>query len=326
MQRITLTPVDTVSITILADNLMDGSLPDQGPARRPALGSGLHRLPAATMEDGYALDIPLAQHGFSALLTLSGARREHHVLFDTGATPDGLVDNMRRLDLSPRDIGSIVLSHGHFDHTTGLDGLTRALGRTNLPVLIHPEFWNRRRIVFPGREPFELPTTSMSALRGAGFEVVEERRPSFLLDGALLVTGEIDRTTGFERGMPGQEALRGDAWEPDPLILDDQALVLAVRDKGLVVLTGCGHAGIVNTVRYAKKLTGVDAIHAIIGGFHLGGRAFEPIIPETCHALATFAPDVIVPTHCTGFRAIQTLAALLPDAFIQSSVGTRFEL
>ena len=126
--------------------------------------------------------------------------------------------------------------------------------------------------------------------------------------------------------MPGQEALRGGAWEPDPLILDDQALVLAVRDKGLVVLTGCGHAGIVNTVRYAKKLTGVDEVHAIIGGFHLGGRAFEPIIPETCRALAAFVPDVIVPTHCTGFRAIQTLAALLPDAFIQSSVGTRFDL
>ena len=110
----------------------------------------------------------------------------------------------------------------------------------------------------------------------------------------------------------------------DPLILDDQALVLNVHEKGLVVLTGCGHAGIVNIVRYAQKLTGIDRIYAIIGGFHLHGP--EPLIAQTCDALAAFAPQVIVPTHCTGFRAIHQLATLLPEAFIQSSVGTRFEL
>jgi 7,8-dihydropterin-6-yl-methyl-4-(beta-D-ribofuranosyl)aminobenzene 5'-phosphate synthase len=99
------------------------------------------------------------------------------VLFDTGANPDGLAENMSRVDLSPADVEAIVLSHGHSDHTTGMDGLAR----TNLPVLIHPEFWNRRRLAFPGREPFGLPTTSKGALEDAGFEIVEEERPSFLL-------------------------------------------------------------------------------------------------------------------------------------------------
>ena len=130
----------------------------------------------------------------------------------------------------------------------------------------------------------------------------------------------------FERGMPGQQALRSGEWEWDPLILDDQAILLHARDKGLVVLTGCGHAGIVNTVRYAQKLTGIEQIYAIIGGFHLSGMTPEPLIQQTCDALAAFAPAIIVPTHCTGFRAIHRLATLLPDAFIQSSVGTRFEL
>lgn len=231
---------------------------------------------------------------------------------------------MRVLDLSPRDIETVVLSHGHFDHTTGLDGLTRALGRTNLPLLIHPEFWNRRRLMIPGRDPLEIPTTSKSALQGIGFDVIEERQPSFLLDGSLLITGEVDRTTSFEHGMPGQQAFRGGEWVADPLILDDQALVLNVHEKGLVVLTECGHAGIVNIVRYAQKLTGIGRIYAIIGGFHLNGP--EPLVAQTCEALAAFAPQIIVPTHCTGFRAIHQLTTRLPEAFIQSSVGTRFEL
>jgi 7,8-dihydropterin-6-yl-methyl-4-(beta-D-ribofuranosyl)aminobenzene 5'-phosphate synthase len=248
------------------------------------------------------------------------------VLFDTGATPDGLVENMRRMDLSPGDIEAIVLSHGHSDHTTGMDGLARALGRTNLPVLIHPEFWNRRRLSFPGREPFELPTTSKGALEDAGFEIVEDVRPSFLLDGSLLITGEVDRTTPFERGMPGQQAFKGGEWVPDPLILDDQGLLVNVRDKGLVILTGCGHSGIVNVVRYARKITGIDKVHAIIGGFHLGGPAFEPIIPETVESLVAFDPGVLVPTHCTGFKAIHALAKSLPGAFHQSSVLTTFAL
>ncbi len=113
---------------------------------------------------------------------------------------------MHTFDISPKDIETIVLSHGHFDHTTGLDGLARTLGRTNLPVMIHPDFWNRRRLVIPGRDHLEMPTTSKSALQGVGFEVIEERQPSFLLDNALLVTGEVDRTTAFERGMAGHQA------------------------------------------------------------------------------------------------------------------------
>jgi 7,8-dihydropterin-6-yl-methyl-4-(beta-D-ribofuranosyl)aminobenzene 5'-phosphate synthase len=233
---------------------------------------------------------------------------------------------MRRLSLSPKDIEAIVFSHGHFDHTTGLDGLARALGRPNLPVIVHPDFWTRRRIVAPGREPFELPSTSKSALREAGFEIIEESQPSLLLDGSLLVTGEVERTTEFEKGFLVHQAFRDGQWQPDPLILDDQALVMNVRDKGLVVLTGCGHAGVVNTLRYARKLTGVDRLYAVIGGFHLNGPLFEPIIPDTCAALAELAPQVIVPAHCTGWKATHALAAQFPDAFIQNSIGTRYEL
>lgn len=325
--RIALPPVDSVTITTFVDNYVDMLLMDQGPAKRLGLPTAeTPRVPASVLEEGQTADNPLAEHGFSALIDVHSSGRAHTVLFDTGMTPSGLVENMRRLGHSPKDIEAIVLSHGHLDHTTGMDGLVRTLGRLSVPVFLHPEAWSRRRLVLPGREPFELPTPSKSAIKGAGFEIIEEKQPSFLLDGSLLITGEVDRTTDFEKGFPIHQAKRNGDWQPDPLILDDQAAILNVRDKGLVVLTGCGHAGIVNIIRYARKLTGVEPIYTVIGGFHLNGPLFEPIIPLVCNALAELDPQVIVPAHCTGWKAVHALAARFPNAFIQNSVGTRFEL
>ncbi len=159
-----------------------------------------------------------------------------------------------------------------------------------------------------------------------GFAIIEEHQPSFLLDGAVLITGEVDRTTEFEIGFRGHEAWRNGDWRPDPLILDDQALVLAVADRGLVILSGCGHAGIVNTVRYARKLTGIDTVAAIVGGFHLSGPMFERIIEPTVTALAELSPSLLVPAHCTGWKAVHRIAERFSDAFVMSTVGTTIAL
>jgi len=237
-----------------------------------------------------------------------------------------VVENMRRLEILPGDIETIVLSHGHWDHVAGMEGIARELGRRNLPVLIHPDFWRRRRIAIPGLDPAELPATSRSALEGAGFEIVEERQPSFLLDSSVLVTGEVDRTTPFETGFMGHEANVHGSWEPDPLILDDQAIVMRLAGRGLVVLTGCGHAGIVNVVRHAQLLTGETAVAAVVGGFHLSGPMFEPIIEPTVEAFDDLQPDLLMPAHCTGWKAVHRLAARFPDAFVQSAVGTTISL
>jgi 7,8-dihydropterin-6-yl-methyl-4-(beta-D-ribofuranosyl)aminobenzene 5'-phosphate synthase len=194
-------------------------------------------------------------------------------------------------------------------------------------MTVHPLVWTRRRLAVPGTDGVELPTLSRSALEAEGFEVVERRQPSLLVDGCVLVTGEVDRTTDFERGMPPpHEAWDGAGWRHDPLVLDDQALVVHVRGRGLVVLTGCGHAGAVNTVRHALRLTGVDRLHALLGGLHLSGPAFEPIIDPTVRALADLAPDLVAPGHCTGWRAQAAIAAELPGAFVPGSSGTRCTL
>src|SRR5262245_40348640 len=272
MAQIELEPVEKIRVTILMDNVTDLLLADQGAVTRFNAPKSLAR----SVPEGL-----IAEHGFSALVRFEKDGRERTLLFDTGVSPTGMVENLRRLGLSLQDVEVIVLSHGHWDHVTGMEGVARVLGRAGLPVMIHPEFWSRRRIRFPGLDPAELPSTSRSALEGAGFEIVEERHPSFLLDGSVLITGEVDRTTEFETGFQGHDAFRGGEWQPDPLILDDQALVVRLADRGLVVLSGCGHAGIVNTVRYAQKLTGERRIAAIIGGFHLTGPMFEPIIAPT---------------------------------------------
>jgi 7,8-dihydropterin-6-yl-methyl-4-(beta-D-ribofuranosyl)aminobenzene 5'-phosphate synthase len=330
MNRIPLEPVDGIEITILMDNVTDPLLVDQEAVARmnwpKALLGGLPRAAARVSPATGVPDTLIAEPGFSALVRIEKASRTRTLLFDTGVSPNGMVENMRRLGIDPGDIEVIVLSHGHWDHVTGMEGLARVLGQTRLPVMIHPEFWSQRRISFPGLEPAEFPSTSRSALQEMGFAIVEERQPSFLLDGAVLITGEVDRTTPFETGFKGHQALRDESWQADPLILDDQALVVRLKDRGLVILSGCGHAGIVNTVRYARRLTGHDTVTAIVGGFHLSGPMFEPIIEPTVEALAELSPALVVAAHCTGWKAGHQLAARLPDAFVISTVGTTIAL
>jgi 7,8-dihydropterin-6-yl-methyl-4-(beta-D-ribofuranosyl)aminobenzene 5'-phosphate synthase len=325
--QVPLKPVERIEILTVIDNVLDLLLPNTEVAKRLGVtGRDGQRMPAVDaplLDTGQAADTPVAEHGLSFLVSVVSGEQRRTVLFDTGSTVGGLAHNLRVLGVDPEEIGTVVLSHGHFDHATGLNGLAK---RPPPRLVVHPDFWLRRRVTIPGREPTELPTTSEEKVRAAGFEVVEGRQPSTLLDGGLLVTGEIERTTEFEQGLPVHQALRDGEWQPDPLIYDDQALVANVRGKGLVVVTGCGHAGVINSVRYARKLTGVDRVYAVIGGFHLATPVFESRIGPTVEALGEFGPDILAPAHCTGWRATHALATAFPDAFIPGSVGTTYVL
>jgi 7,8-dihydropterin-6-yl-methyl-4-(beta-D-ribofuranosyl)aminobenzene 5'-phosphate synthase len=114
--------------------------------------------------------------------------------------------------------------------------------------------------------------------------------------------------------------------EKDPLIFDDQALVINLKDRGLVVVTACAHAGLINTIRYAQKITGVREVYALFGGMHLTGGLFERIIPRTTAELKSIDPKVIIPCHCSGWKAVHEISRSLPHAFIQNSVGTKYLL
>jgi len=318
---IALEPVDSVTVTTLMDNVFDALLPPSERVARVSFGTG--PVAAPQFDSGTTMAGLLAEHGFAALVTVTRGDRRTTVLFDTGLTPDGMTRNAERLDVAWGDVQAVVLSHGHFDHAGGFAGLARAT--KSLPMTVHPFVWTKRRLAVPGLEPMEFPTLTKRALEGEGFEVLERRVPSVLLEGSVLVTGEVDRVTDFEHGMPPpHQALVDGQWQHDPTVIDDQALVVNVRDKGLVVLTGCGHAGVVNIARHAMRLTGVPRLHAVLGGFHLGGAAFEPAIGPTVAALGELAPTLIAPGHCTGWRAQHALAAAFPDTWVPTSVGTRY--
>jgi 7,8-dihydropterin-6-yl-methyl-4-(beta-D-ribofuranosyl)aminobenzene 5'-phosphate synthase len=322
---ITLEPVDEVVVTTLVDNVYDALLDSDDAVKRAPFSAGTAQAPQ--FESGITTVGLMAEHGFSALVTVRRGSTTTSILFDTGLSPDAMVTNASRLGLDLSSVHAVVLSHGHFDHSGGLAGLAGRRGPRTLPILVHPLVWTRRRLTAPGGEPQELPTLSKRALSHEGFEIVERREPSLLLDGAILITGEVDRTTEFEHGMPpAHQRWSGSAWEHDPLVLDDQALVVHVRGKGLVVITGCGHAGAVNVVRHALRLTGIPRLHALLGGLHLNGGFFAPSIGPTVQALTELAPGLLVPGHCTGWRAQQAFAAALPDSWVQGSSGTRYRL
>jgi 7,8-dihydropterin-6-yl-methyl-4-(beta-D-ribofuranosyl)aminobenzene 5'-phosphate synthase len=321
---VTLPAVDEVTVTTMVDNTFDALLaPADGVTRAP-MGAG--RVAAWQFAGGETVAGLRAEHGFSALVTVRSGETSSSLLFDTGASPDALAVNAERLGIDVGGLQGVVLSHGHFDHAGGLDGLARLRRGSGLPLTVHPAVWTRRRLELPGGRHLEMPVLSRGALEREGFEVIERRQPS-LLAGGILITGEVDRVTEFERGMPPQhQAWDGHGWQHDPAVIDDQALVISVRGRGLVIITGCGHAGVVNIIRHAMRLTGVPRLLAVIGGFHLSGPAFEPVIEPTVAALTELAPELIAPGHCTGWRAQHTLAAVLPDAWVQTSVGTTYTL
>lgn len=304
---------DGAEITTILDNIVDVLLPTTETAQRFVLQS-----------DFFEREALLAEHGFSALVTVSLGNTSEQLLFDAGLSKKGLTHNMDVMEIKPNELHTIVLSHGHADHTNGLMGLAQRLGKRKVPLVLHPDAFLQRKVVFPDGHEMNLPPPDRRILSQEGIEFIEERGPSYLLGGLVLVTGQIRRSTDFETGLPVHRALIDGKWQPDPLIHDDQAVVIHVRDKGLVILTGCGHAGVINTIRHAQEVTGIKKVYAVIGGFHLSGALFDPIVPPTISALKELGPALVVPAHCTGWKATHTIAQQMPEAFVQNSVGTRF--
>jgi 7,8-dihydropterin-6-yl-methyl-4-(beta-D-ribofuranosyl)aminobenzene 5'-phosphate synthase len=310
-----LKPVDSVEILSVMDNSIDVLMSSTQIAKRLKRGSDAHTRPQLR-----------AEHGASMLVTTNQRGNKDSFLFDTGVTIDGVLHNMDVLEIKGNELHAVVLSHGHTDHTRGLMGFIKRYGRPRVPIVLHPDAYLKRKNVQPdGHESEHIPP-SKKDLEAEDVQIIEERGPTMLIGDHVLVTGQIPRTTPYEKGSPNQVALIDGRWQPDPWIHDDQAIVIHVREKGLVVLTGCGHAGVINTLMHAKNITGIDEIYAVIGGFHLTGKIFEPLIPPTIQALKEINPKIIVPEHCTGWRAIHEIAREFPGAFIANSVGTRYVL
>ena len=323
--------IEQISITILMDNSTDLLLKNSEHAVRPPL----------VRNERFVLPPPVAEHGFSAMVNILRHNQSvsNSFLFDTGVSENGVVHNADILGLDFGKINGIILSHGHLDHFAGLVNIVKRISSSrkastnNIDLFTHPDAFLRRWEIFPDGSRVKSPVLCEQELQQLGAIIHKNTAVTYLPSKEsplLAITGEILRETSFERGFPYQyteDPTNEKSLIPDPLIRDDQALVVNISDKGLVILTGCGHAGIINTINYAKKITGIDRIHAIIGGFHLPADdgIFEVAIEPTLAEFQKAKPDYLVPCHCTGWKATNRIIETMPEKFIQSSVGTTFQ-
>jgi len=309
MSELNLREADRLEVTILADNYTDLLLLQSTEV--------VKRLMVPPPQ------APLAEHGLSCLLKVYAGSEEHVVLMDAGISATCLFHNADLLKVDLSQVESVVLSHGHFDHFGGLLELLNSAPK-GIPLVLHPEAFLQRRLNAPviGR-PLDMPALDEEALKETGAVLHQTKEASTLASDLVLVTGEVERVTDFERGFPWAEAKMDDDWVVDPFH-DDQGVAVKVKDRGLVVIGGCSHAGIINTVRHVQKVAGTDAVHAVLGGFHLSGPIFEPIVGQTIQEMKKIGPAFVVPMHCTGWRAINQFAREMPEQFVLNSVGTTY--
>jgi 7,8-dihydropterin-6-yl-methyl-4-(beta-D-ribofuranosyl)aminobenzene 5'-phosphate synthase len=314
--------VDKVEIRILADNATD--MLSSNPPNVESESAFLGRRGSF----GSARCLCCAVHGLSCLVTVHREGKSRSVLFDTGPEDYAFERNVGRLAVDLGVVESIVLSHGHWDHAGAMLlalGMIRSHnGGRAVPCYVHPGMFVTRGVRRPDGTVSRMDDVpSVVELRDFGADVRLSTEPQNVLDGLFYVSGEIPRVSGFERGFPGQVKRTADGWEPDELLMDERWLAVNVAGKGLVVLSACSHAGIVNVCRHARATFPDLPIHAIMGGFHLSGPN-EAIIPQTVAALGEFDIKTIAAGHCTGWRAMTALANAFPQALAPTAVGKQF--
>lgn len=323
-----LAPVERLDILVLVDNVTDSlsSVP-------PFVTREWQRLQQKGMRLVAGGSLCCANHGLSLVITAHGPNGSRTMLFDGGPVDYAVERNGVRLGVDFGSIDAAMLSHGHWDHAGGIPralGMMRAAnGARDVPLYLHPGIFHERgqRQSDGGVLPMDrIPTPGQ--WREFGAEPIVTDQPLTCLDDMFYVSGEIPRVTTYEKGLIGQvrRVAEGAAWEPDPWLMDERYLAVHVRDKGLVVFSACSHAGIVNVLTHARACFPGVKLHAAMGGFHLSGPT-EAIIPETVRDLHGFSLDLILPAHCTGWRAVNALVGAFGEAvLVPAAVGKLFSL
>ncbi|MCL4429574.1 MAG: MBL fold metallo-hydrolase [Chloroflexi bacterium] len=270
-------------------------------------------------------ELPIAEHGFSMLIRVFRAETPWSILFDTGISSEGAVVNAERMGLDLSEVDCVVLSHGHYDHFGGLQAAVEAINKPKLEIITHEDMFKDRGTANPQGTIQKHPSFPTKQQLSPA-KTINTKQPYLIANGSVCVTGEIPRKTSFETGYAQNRILVDNIWQADPWILDDRALIVNLKNKGLVIISGCAHAGIINTIRYSQQITRLTSVYAVVGGFHLAGKENEKRIKPTIEALKQINPKLIIPCHCSGWRANVALAQEFSHAYIHNSVGNLYHL
>ncbi len=316
--------VDRLVVTVAVDNTYDNF------ARAGAVGGVAVRRTPVPYPVGSAPSL-LSEHGLAYHLESALGEERREILLDFSLTGPTLVHNYEVLGIDPARADALVLSHGHDDHYGGLPFLARrAEGRTRAGLALHAggdDVFGHRWDVKPDGRRVDRGRLDRVDLESRGIAVRVLREPT-VVAGHAATSGPIPRLTGYEMSPPSArlEAEAGGSAAPGDLVPDlfrgEHATAYHVKGRGLVVISSCGHAGIINSIRQVQKVSGVEKVHAVVGGWHLAPYPDE-IVEKTVAAAREIDPDVVVPMHCTGWRAIMALQRAMPEKVIMPSTGTR---
>jgi len=302
--------VDKVTVWVLTDNYYDTNIVDgkNGKRYRVVPGKSMH-----------------AEHGLAYYVETVVDGKTSACMFDYGLDASGVMNNIALLGIDIGKAAAFCLSHGHYDHFMGaVNILKQNQSRipAGTPFYVGEEAFVRRYSLRPGTtEAADLGQLQRSDIEALGLKVIEVKNSTQIIPGAFF-TGSIERLTSYEKIPPTNLVKRGDKPEQDDF-RGEQGLFFNVKGKGLVVLSGCAHAGMVNTVRQAQKVSGVEKVHAIMGGLHLINAKPERI-QSTVADIKAMKPDHLMPAHCTGFEALVAFSKEMPEAFTLNTAGTKY--
>lgn len=272
--------------------------------------------------------IGVGEWGFSSLIEADG----HRILFDTGLRPDTVLANARSMSVDLSDVEEVVLSHNHGDHTGGLVRLREELGAENERALhvahVAPAiFWER-----PGSNPVWAFAPKKEAFEAEGGTFVKHEEATEIHPGIWL-TGPVPRPhpeKNYGFWVNGEHRV-GEVRSPGGIVDDDvpESMSMVINtEKGLVVISGCGHAGLINTLEHATKIAGADKIHAAIGGFHLL-QASDANLDWTAKKLVNLGVENLIGAHCTGLEPVYRLRELVDldrSTAVVGATGASFTL
>jgi len=274
-----------------------------------------------TLADNLVYDSRLlGQWGFSAFIEVIDQNRDvHYIVFDTGSKKRALLYNIKALKIDLSSLEHVVLSHGHYDHTSATVELIKKSQR-KVKVLVHPyAFLPKFRIKKKRRKYFGIPKGERKTdMQMANGQIIEVTKPTEIVSG-VTTSGEIERTNPFEKiTWKAMTIIEGK--QVQDKVPEDQALYINVEKHGLLAIVGCAHAGIVNTLDHALAVTGAKKLYGFVGGTHLI-KPKELRLNETIKKLKDYDLKLMAPSHCTGYKSMIALNQTFPDAFVLNYAG-----